>query len=250
MHDFCMQINRIHFDSIDSTNTWAKQNAHTLPKDKITLVTANGQTAGRGRFKRQWESPPEQSIYASFCFFMEKHRHDIGNIPQIMAISAAQTLDELGFHSRLKWPNDVLINEKKVAGILAETTPLSDSLCVVIGIGLNINMPSETAQKIDRPATSLLIESGKEWKVEEILFLLQQQFLKNLHLFLEEGFHGFLGEYRLRMKIDPNQIIRFNDNKTIWEGTIHSIPEDGSLNLQLKSGEIRNFLVGEILWSI
>ena len=68
-----MELTRIHFDTIDSTNTWAKQNAHKLESDKITLVTTDTQTAGRGRFKRKWVSPPHQNIYASFCFFISSN---------------------------------------------------------------------------------------------------------------------------------------------------------------------------------
>jgi BirA family transcriptional regulator, biotin operon repressor / biotin---[acetyl-CoA-carboxylase] ligase len=245
---FAMDVIRVHFETIDSTNNWAKHHSHTLAHDKITLVTATMQTAGRGRFKRRWESPAGQNIYASFCFFVEKHRHDICNIPQVMAISVAQTLEDLGFQSQLKWPNDILLSKKKVAGILAETTPLSDYLCVVIGIGLNINMPVELLQKIDRPATSLMVEGGQSLSVEEVLEKLQNHFVKNLELFFEEGFRPFLEEYKQRLDVDSKLKLRFDDNKTVWEGYFHSIGNDGSLNLLMENGEIKNFLVGEILW--
>ena len=244
-----MEVIRLHFETIDSTNTWAKHQAHTFPHDKIMLVTAGEQTAGRGRFKRKWESPAGQNIYASFCFFLEKSRKDIGNIPQLMALSAAETLEELGFHPTLKWPNDVLLSEKKVGGILAETTPLSDYLCVIIGIGLNVNMPLDLLQKIDRPATSLFVETGKLFNIETVLESIQRHFVKNLALFIDEGFFVFLEEYKRLMILSSHKKIRFDDNKTIWEGTFHSISQDGSLNLQLDQGEVKNFLVGEILWT-
>lgn len=243
-----MQLIRRHFEIIDSTNTWAKQNAHLLPRDAITLLTASEQTAGRGRFKRRWESPPGKNILATFCFFIEKHRMDIGNIPQVLAISAAKTLEEQGFSPELKWPNDVLLSSKKVAGILAETTPLSDQLCFIAGIGLNINMPLDLLQKIDRPATSLLVEGKQELNVEAILKSLQGHFVADLNLFLEEGFHPFLEEYRRRMTFDPKKIIRFDDNRTVWEGTLYAINQDGSLSLKLANGEIKTFIAGEIMW--
>lgn len=243
-----MEIIRRHFDVIDSTNTWAKHNAHLFPRDKITLVTANEQTAGRGRFKRRWESPPDQNVLATFCFFIEKHRTDIGNIPQILAISTARMLEELGFSPELKWPNDVLISKKKVAGILAETTPLSDQLCFVLGIGLNVNMPLNILQQIDRPATSLLVEGKQLLDLEDILQKLQRRFTTDLELFLEEGFQPFLEEYRNRLSGDPKKIIYFDDARKIWEGTFHSINQDGSLNLQLTDGEIKTFIAGEIMW--
>lgn len=242
-----MEIVHQHFITIDSTNTWAKLNAHLLPRDKITLITADGQTAGRGRFKRQWVSPPGQNIYATFCFFIEKNRKDIGNIPQVLAIAVANILDTLGFKTSLKWPNDVLISKKKVAGILAETTHLSDQMCMIVGIGLNVNMPLEVLKAIDKPATSLFAETGELYDVQNVLQLLQKQFSKDLELFLEKGFHSFLKDYRQRLS-GGGQLVRFNDNCMIWEGKISAINEDGSLRMLLLDGSERTFVAGEILW--
>jgi|LakMenEpi03Aug12_release.lakeMendotaPanAssembly.Ray.scaffolds.fasta_scaffold18232_2 BirA family biotin operon repressor/biotin-[acetyl-CoA-carboxylase] ligase len=242
-----MEIERKHFTSIASTNSWAKQNAHTFDPTKITLVTADEQTGGRGRFSRRWESPPGLNIYASFCLFMEKHRADIGNLPQVMAIATADILGKMGFHPGLKWPNDVLLSQKKVAGILCETTPLSDFICVVLGIGLNVNMPLDQLQKIDRPATSLLAEDGKSRGVEDILHLLQLYFLKHSERFLEEGFAPFLETYKKLLVHTLGNPLRFHDNRTIVEGTFHGITLDGALSLQLPSGNIKVFHAGEIL---
>ena len=243
-----MEWERIHFEVIGSTNTWGKENAPSLPRDRITLVTAGEQTAGRGRFKRRWESPPGQNIYATYCFFVEKHQGNIGNIPQILALSAAATLQAAGFEPVLKWPNDVLLSGKKVAGILAETTPLSDTLCAIIGIGLNVNMPKELLAAIDRPATSLLAESGRAHDVESLLDDLTRHFSSSLDLFFEEGFHPFLEPYKKLMPCDPAKTVKFHDNRTIWEGTVHGINPDGSLLFQLPDGTLKTFVAGEILW--
>lgn len=242
-----MEIFHRHFESIDSTNTWAKRNAQLLPRDKLTVVTADTQSEGRGRFKRPWVSPPKQNIYASFCLFLEKHRHDIGNIPQVLAVSTAKMLEQLNFTPTLKWPNDVLLSGKKVAGILTETTPLSDMLCVIAGIGLNVNMPAALLQQIGQPATSLLDDSGRTFNVEDLLETLQKQFLVDLEVFLDEGFYPFLSDYRRYMQRAAGGTTRFNDNKTIWEGTIQAINDDGSLSLRLASGAIKTFLSGEIV---
>lgn len=242
-----MEIVRHHFSIIDSTNTWAKLSAHQLDHAKLHLITADEQTGGRGRFNRVWVSPAGLNIYATYCFFIEKHSQRLGNVPQILGISAARTLENMGFKPKLKWPNDVLLSHKKVAGILCESTPYSDLLCIVAGIGLNVNMPIEMLEKIDRPATSLLVESGQSYVVEDVLAQLSDQFSKDLDLFLEEGFHHFLAEYKQRIMTFPGQAIRFHDNRTVWEGQIHSINNDGSLNLQLADGTIKHFIAGEIL---
>lgn len=243
-----MEWKRKHFDVIGSTNTWGKENAPSLSRDIITLVTADAQTAGRGRFKRKWESPPGQNIYATYCFFVEKHQGNIGNIPQILALSAADTLKEIGFKPELKWPNDVLLSGKKVAGILAETTPLSDTLCVVIGIGLNVNMPIEALAAIDRPATSLLVETGRPHDVEAVLDRLTKHFAASLDRFFEDGFHPFLEPYEKLMPCDPDKVVKFHDNRTIWEGTVQGVNPDGSLLFKLPDGTLKTFIAGEILW--
>lgn len=241
-----MDIIRRHFSTIDSTNNWGKEHAHELPHDKITLVTADTQTAGRGRFKRKWESPPGQNIYATFCFFVE-NVNGIGNIPQILAISAATVLRKLNFNPTLKWPNDVLISDKKIAGILAETTVV-DKMCMVLGIGLNVNMPRKILYTIDRPATSLMAETGHSFDRELVLKKLQDEFSKSLGIFFSKGFSPFLEIYRAYMPKDSSKILRFHDNRMIWEGTLHSINPDGSLSLKLSNGELKTFIAGEILW--
>lgn len=241
-----MKLVRRHFDIIDSTNTWAKHNAHLLPTDAVTLVTAEGQTSGRGRYKRHWESPPGQNIYASFCFFVDKKRLDIGNLPQVLALSTISVLEKLGFKPELKWPNDVLISKRKVAGILTEATTISDKLCLIIGIGLNVNMTIDTVSRIDRPATSLLIERGFPYDIEDLLKELRQKFLTGLKLFLDEGFTPFYDTYRRYIAF--NEQVRFHDNINLWEGTIHSITRDGSLTLKLPNGTLRTFVAGEILF--
>lgn len=243
-----MEFHYKHFASIDSTNTWAKQNIHLFDTNGVTLVTADEQTAGRGRFTRKWESPAGQNIYATFCFFIEKHRHDIGNIPQILAISAAKTLEELGFSPKLKWPNDILLEGKKVAGILCETTPLSDQLGIILGIGININMPLELLQMIDRPATSLLVEGEKKLPIADVLEKLKHHFALDLECFYDDGFHPFLKEYKRRMNVSAGDPIRFHDNRVVWEGKFHDINEDGSLALKMAAGDTKTFVAGEILF--
>lgn len=241
-----MQIHRRHFTTLDSTNTWAKQHAEELDHEALTIVTADQQTAGRGRFKRLWISPHGQNIYATFCFFIEKHRGDIGNLPQVMAVAAVDVLEALDFQPQIKWPNDVMVRSKKIAGILCETIPISDMLCVVLGIGLNVNMPLELLTTIDRPATSLLAEDGATRDVEAVLAMLQERFMRHLLRFLDEGFLPFLENYKKWLIHAKDDLIRFHDNRTVWEGRFAGINRDGTLLLKLPSGEARTFVSGEI----
>jgi BirA family biotin operon repressor/biotin-[acetyl-CoA-carboxylase] ligase len=242
-----MQTNYQHFETIDSTNNWGKLNCHTFDVNKITLITADSQTAGRGRFKREWVSPPHENIYATFGFAIDKTRLDIGNIPQILAISTAKTLKKLKFNPQLKWPNDVLLSDKKVAGILCETVSFKSHFMVILGIGLNVNMPLTVLEKIDRPATSLIAESGICFEVKYVLELLENFFKEDLETFIKQGFKPFLSTYRELMWTSSSKKLRFHDNLNIVEGTFNSINDDGTLNLTLPSGVVKRFLSGEFL---
>ncbi|NGX41818.1 MAG: Bifunctional ligase/repressor BirA [Chlamydiae bacterium] len=241
-----MEIVRFHFSAIDSTNTWAKKNTHLFDPKKITLVIADQQYSGKGRYSRRWESPPKQNIYASFCFFVPIAQPNLVNIPQIMAISASEAMESLGFHPKLKWPNDLILSEKKVGGILCEMEQVRNHFCVIVGIGININMPQEQLQAINQPATSLLVEGKKTVGIEEVLQHLEVNFEENLKTFLEKGFEPFLSDFKSRLIHSPNQPLRFHYNNVLWEGVFHSINDDGSLNLELESGEIKRFVSGEI----
>lgn len=241
-----MEIIRKHFSTIDSTNTWAKSHVHLLDPHKMTVITAEEQTAGRGRFKRRWESPANQNLYVSLCFFLSSLRPDSGNISQVAGISIIETLDEMGFEAFLKWPNDVMVSDKKIAGILSETTPHNEGVYFIFGIGFNINMPQVSLAMIDRPATSLLNEKGILFSIEEVLSKLLYYWNKNFKLFLSQGFSPFLNFYGERMWRRETPI-RFHDNLNIWEGRFHSIDQDGALNVELSNGEIKKFTSGEIL---
>jgi BirA family biotin operon repressor/biotin-[acetyl-CoA-carboxylase] ligase len=242
-----MKIVHYHFETIESTNTWAKEHAVKFESKVLTLVTASAQTAGRGRFKRRWESPANLNIYATFCFFLDLLRSDIGHVPQLLALSTAQILEELGFKPTLKWPNDILLSSKKVGGILCETVLIEKQRCVICGIGLNVNMSLEELQKIDRPATSLLVESDKNYSVLQILELIKNQFIMNLNQFLETGFTKFFHAFISRSFLTKGQRIRFHDNQKIVEGYFNHFNLDGSISLQLLNGDINIFHAGEFL---
>lgn len=241
-----MKIIRHHFTCIDSTNTWAKQHASSFDPGVITLVTADNQSAGRGRLNRRWISPFGQNVCATYSIFLPSHRRDVGNLPQVAAISIAQILAHLGFCVQLKWPNDIVIGHKKLAGILSESITLADKHCLLIGVGLNINVPQGELDKIGRPAASLLSESGRKHDVEEVLSQLSAQLTQNIALFLQEGFSPFLSHYRMFL-YKPAQPIIFHDNLRTWTGHVHSINADGSLTLLLEDGANKTFHAGEVL---
>lgn len=237
-----MEVNKIHFPRIDSTNTWSKENYKIFDSKKLNLVSADEQTAGRGRYKRCWLSPNSKNIYATFTFFIEKGRKDVGNIPQVLALSSIKTLLQYGFKGQLKWPNDIQINRKKVGGILCETVMEEKDLVVVIGIGLNINMELELLQQIDQPATSMLAESGNNFEVAQVLEVLKNYFKDDLDLFLKKGFLPFLEEYRHHIVHKKGDTLNINKQT----GYFQSISQDGALILQTLEGKLSTTYSGEI----
>lgn len=242
-----MKINRIHFDTIHSTNTWSKEHAEEFALDSLTLVTADSQSHGRGRFKRNWVSPPNQNIYATFNFFADLKSNHIGNYPQALAIAAVRVLRSYHLKAQIKWPNDVVVSGKKIAGILCETTLTEKGLCVVLGIGLNVNMPSDLLMQIDRPATSLTQETQNTFEVEAILNSLLDHFLP-LYVVVKGGhFELLFSDLKDFICHTPGDLLCFQDYQNRWKGQFQSINQDGSLNLILEDKSLKRCISGEII---
>lgn len=235
----------IHFDSIDSTNTWTKKNAATLDPNQFTCVTALEQTAGRGRFFRKWLSPKGQNIYASFFFCLPPDCPYIINLGQVLSLSCITVLNKKGFSPKIKWPNDILLDGKKVAGFLCETVAMEDRIGIILGIGINVNMTKELLDEIDQPATSLSQLSGQTWTLEQILDPVLKQFLGDLDILLTNGFEPFRASYE-NLLAYKGESIACNDGLKMIQGICHSINADGKLNLLLPDGRVATLSSGEL----
>lgn len=238
-------INYIHFESLESTNRWAKEHAATLDFEKITCITASEQTAGRGRFSRKWFSPSGQNIYASYVFTVPPGSSYLSNLGQILIYSCAMALKEKGFETKIKWPNDLLIQKRKVAGVLSETFPLNGETVVILGIGLNVNMQKEFLRRIDQPATSLAHISKREWDLQELLTSLSSHFVQNLIRLKAEGFSYFQAPFE-KLLAYKNESISCNIGVKTLQGICHRITENGYLEVILPTGEKTLVAAGEI----
>ena len=142
------------------------------------VVRAIRQTDGRGRFQRTWVSPQDQCL--TFTVMLEPAQDEwlIGAVTRIAALGVCAALEGNGLSPQVKWPNDVLLGERKVAGILAERA--GDQGLIVLGIGLNVNMQSEGIRNAGstRHATSMAVESGRQYDIDalcgDVLAKLQQ----------------------------------------------------------------------------
>jgi len=243
-------VKHIHFKQIDSTNTWAKSHVDQWTPTGVTLVTASEQTAGRGRFKRPWISPADLNIHATFCFWFDVNRTDMGHIPQLLALTAAQTLETERFSPLIKWPNDLLLEGKKVGGILCETFIEEGRRGIVCGIGLNVNMPLHILNQIGRPATSLCVERGHLFEVSIILKTLQRFFLVALDQFVLAGFTSFFPLLQERFALKKGEIIQFHDQQTLIQGQFQHLHPEGSVEIRLLNGLTRIVYAGEFLEDI
>ena len=239
-------MNYIHFETIGSTNTWAKMHAGTLDPDKITRITADVQTAGRGRFNRVWLSPKGENILATFFFTLPKHSPILSHVGQILGLSCAAVLERHGFSPQIKWVNDILLEEKKVAGILAETVTLDNSMGVAVGIGININMKQEALDVIDQPATSLAALSGRAWSVQELLGELTQQFVLDLNTLKTAGFSPFHKQYD-KLIAYKGKTVTCSNGSALVTGICRSVDQEGQLLIELPSGKIEKIFSGELL---
>lgn len=238
-------MKEIYLETTDSTNDYAKEHFSEFPKGSLVCVVAEEQTKGKGRYARAWISPKEVNLYVTFAFSLPSETKDIGTMAQLMSVSLAHVLEQEGLKPKLKWPNDTLLNGKKMAGVLAETQFTPDLIAVFLGIGINVNMGQKDLNAIDRPATSLKEETKKNWNREELLKNLQQQFAKDLELFKKNGFQPFHPQFVQRMAYQGETVHCF-DGSTEWVGTCDTIGKDGRLQLILSDGSLKKFSSGEV----
>lgn len=239
-------MHKIHFDKIDSTNTYAKQHSASFPKGEITCITAEEQTAGYGRYQRKWISPRGVNICATFYFQLPSNTPHLMSLAQVMAYSLATVLSHEGLHPKIKWPNDIQLNRKKLSGVLCETQFNRDSVDLFLGIGINVNLDAEMAAQIDQPATSLLIETGKKWDRDALLKKLQKQWIHDLEIFKKQGFAPFHDSFEKWLAYKGEKIRCF-DGKNMWEGICHSLTNEGQLNLLLPNKTIHLITSGDIV---
>ncbi len=239
-------MNYIHFETIGSTNTWAKMHANTLDPDTITCITADVQTAGRGRFNRVWISPKGENILATYFFTLPKNSPILSHVGQVLGFSCAAVLERCGFSPQIKWANDILLEGKKVAGILAEAVTLDTYVGVAVGIGINVNMKQEALDAIDQPATSLAAVSGRTWSVQELLADLTKQFAADLNLLKTAGFSPF-HQYYDKLLAYKGKTITCSVGSTLITGICRAVDQEGQLLLELPSGKIEKIFSGELL---
>jgi len=227
------------FDELPSTNTFALELARN-PTPQGTVILADRQTAGRGRLQRTWFSPPGSNIYGSLIFSSNSHVQDLGWIPLMAGTAIAQAIEDTSEISiSLKWPNDILINEQKVGGILCESFK-RDSIetSVVIGFGINVNLSeSEFPKDLEQTATSLQIHSQKPLDRHQLFKSIIQSLEQAWEALNTQGPPACQLAYSARCRTLGKQIlVQFPDGSTL-EGMAQFIGEQGQLQMVPSSSD-------------
>jgi BirA family biotin operon repressor/biotin-[acetyl-CoA-carboxylase] ligase len=238
-----MRIIDIHLDTIDSTNSYGLRHAASFLPDHITCISADKQTAGYGRSHDHWHSPGGVNLYLTYVFTLPTSIPDLPCLSHLMGYSLALILHRLS--PQMKWPNDLLLQSKKLSGILTETIFAQNIVHIVLGIGINVNMPSDLLDKIDQPAISLLVATGHTWDRDALKKELDQSFLRNLETFKREGFAPFQHEINKLLAYRGEQV-ELSDHGQVWEGILVGVGKDGRIMLQLGNKEIHYSFSGSL----
>ena len=235
-----MKFKIIEFPELSSTNTYAKENIKSLGTGDI--IYTEKQTAGKGRHGKTWEAPKGKNL--TFSIVIKDLPSDSNTFAYIQTASLAihEILKQCGLSQQwIKWPNDVYVGDKKIAGILCESIPNKESLSLIIGIGININSTIEDFSPFPIKPTSLLIETKDDepYLLKEVLTCTLNNFNKFSKL-QEQGLVEALHQLWIeRTELIHKTVTLIQNDKKI-EGQVHSFKDDGSL-LLLHDNELKSF---------
>lgn len=230
---------------LDSTNAEALRLLPSAPALPF-YVLAERQTSGRGRRGRNWVSPFGENIYYSLVLRIEGGMRQLEGMSLAVGLALLQVVREQGVVSAgLKWPNDVLVGERKLAGILLELSGDPADVChVVVGIGLNVNMLTAESEAIGQPWTSMRAELGCQLNRNELVRALNQQLSRYLDIQMQHGFVALQDEWQRNHLWQLRPVVLAAGGEPV-EGLVLGVDHSGAIRLQVKGAE-RVFSGGEL----
>ncbi len=233
-----------HFEEISSTMDeafrWAMAGA---PEGSV--VTAEAQTKGRGRLGRGWVSPKGGGLYFSLILRPDLRSSQVAKLTLLSAVALSEAVQVCtGLCPLIKWPNDLLLGEKKLAGILTELRAEVDRVdFAVVGVGINVN---SSGKNIPSEATSLKIEAkGQEHDRAALLREILRAYEKRYLNLKKQGFTSAMEEWCRRSATIGNGV-RFEERGHVYEGVATGLAEDGGLLVLLDSGETVKRMAGDV----
>ena len=226
----------LRYESVTSTNSEVARLAVAGAEEGVGVV-ADEQTAGRGRLQRAWSSPKGAGLYFSVLL---RPRIAAERWPLITFVGALATADALlevgGVQIDIKWPNDLLANERKICGILAEAIETPTGRAVVVGIGINLTNSAFPLDLID-VATSLAHESGRQPEREAILAALLRGLVRWYALLHEpDGAEKIVAAWTSRSSYASDKLVRVINGDEVLQGITRGVDNDGALRLETARG--------------
>lgn len=235
-----------HFDSIDSTNKKAKEMA--LGEKEGTVLVAEEQIGGKGRLGRTWISPKGKGIWMSIILKPKVDPMKVAKITLLGAAAVTKALNNLNIRSQIKWPNDILIDGKKICGILTEMNcELNMINYVVMGIGINVNLDAnEIPEDLRDKATSVKISEGKEINRKELLANILNEFEELYLSFRDKDDVSYAIDICRKNSALIGKEIRVIKGEEIKLGKALDINEEGQLVVEFENGVVENVYSGEV----
>jgi BirA family biotin operon repressor/biotin-[acetyl-CoA-carboxylase] ligase len=231
------------FLEIDSTNSYLF--GKSLQSDAGILCLAERQTAGRGRRGRQWVSPFGTNLYMSILWRMPLQGAPVDGLSLAIGVAVVRALKSEGFSGiRMKWPNDLLLHGGKIGGILIEMkVPAKDYVDLVIGVGINLSMPANSAKMIDQPWQDLS-DGMKSKSRNGIAATVATSIVDVLAEYPKLGFAGFESEWHA-LDAYYDKLVELHLGKKIVKGYAQGVNSEGAINIRV-DGELHSFHGGEM----
>lgn len=231
-------------DTVDSTNDHAKRLIRE--GQRVGLVLAEEQTHGKGRRGRNWQSPYAANLYVSYVWPVSDGMRQLEGLSLAVGLAVQRCISDLGVADiGLKWPNDVLSGNEKIAGILLELVgDLADQSHVVIGIGINVNMQS-VVKGIGQPWTSVGVKLGRAVSRHQLLCGLLQHLRQVLATLKMDGFSALQQEWETKHLWHGKQAV-VSSGESLIEGQVIGVNERGELGLKTADGSIQYLAGGEL----
>lgn len=241
-----------YYDIIDSTNNVA-DNAGIRGEKTGFLAVADRQDAGRGSRGRNWISPSGYNIFMSIMVRPDILMENVSGLTLVMALSVAQAIEEVAplFRGKLgiKWPNDVVLNGRKICGILTELHPMPEgtSYYVVIGVGINVNQPGDLfSEEISNIAGSVFSETGQEVDRNRLIASCMKCFEENYEVYGKRSdMTDLKGAYELRL-LNKGKQVKILDPKGEYTATADGITNKGALIITCIDGTTQEINAGEV----
>jgi BirA family biotin operon repressor/biotin-[acetyl-CoA-carboxylase] ligase len=235
-------------DKLSSTNTvlldWLKDGV-SIPGGFV--LSAVEQTAGHGRYNRHWFSQPGQNLTFSFLVYTKQDNLEITSLPMAVALGAASALDTFGMTTQTRWPNDLLVRGMKIGGILCQksNSNLASGSAIVVGMGINVNMQGTDAASIEKPATSLLIETGRTYPIKDVLEIILESLPHWIDRWEEGGFSSIREDWTARCH-HMGKYITVGDVKDLKSGILEGFGDKGQILLRGNDGNIHDVWAGYV----